>query len=63
MTDKEKVIELLKSLGIEFKDEVTESHNSIICEEGMAKVSGYYGFCTVFAFEKDGTFTDIGVWE
>ena len=74
MTDKEKLIELLKSFGVPFKEERCKSNNgwyegvefgNPLYEEWEEsdKVSGYYGFYTHFEFDETGKFICVGAWE
>lgn len=59
MTDKEKLIFLLKEFGIGFDDVC----NDVTCEQGMNKVSGYSCFFTRFEFDTNGKFIEMGAWE
>lgn len=59
MTDKDKLIILLKAFKIGFKD----NGKIIRCEEGMDKVEGYSMFWTDFEFDESGKFIQMGAWE
>lgn len=70
MTDKEKLLALLKEWGVSYKDDpnfYNPALNQVILEANAyadtAKVVGYNGFVTEFTFDKDGKFTNIGIWE
>lgn len=64
MTDLEKVRKLLGELGVGY---VMEHSGDVVtalkCEEGRAKIAGYTGFFTEFAFDRDGKFEGMGAWE
>lgn len=62
-TDKEKLTALFTELGIGFKPNPHNEQNSIVCECGDAKISGYNGFYTQFDFEANGKFKEMGAWE
>ena len=59
MTDKDKLKALLEELGIGFDD----AGEDIVCEQGMEKVVGYSSFYTLFEFDKEGKFVQMGAWE
>lgn len=75
MTDKEKLIELLKSFDIKFgdiKDSYKQGDNHINFGYNVYnddsfpkcdKVGGYMGFYTSFEFDEDGKFVTVGAWE
>jgi hypothetical protein len=66
MTDKDKVIALLKELGIGYADrygETFETTNDIYLIAGEGNVDGYGGFCATFEFNEDGSFKKLGIWE
>ncbi len=58
-TDKERVVELFESLGIE--PSVCDGSVSIWGQEGG--VRGYSGFSCEFEFNSDGSFKKVGIWE
>jgi len=62
MTDKEKLMTLLTEFGVEFQED-NDDRNDIVCEEGYAKVWGYWDFYTRFEFNKEGKFIQMGTWE
>lgn len=59
MTDKEKLESLLAEFGVGFEQE----NNEIICREGRTMVAGYCMFFTLFDFNEDGSFKEMGAWE
>lgn len=59
MNDREKIKAFLVEMGIGFE----EKDGEILCREGMDKVHGYGHFFFCFEFDKDGSFTSVGVWE
>ena len=73
MTDKERYIELIKSFGIGYTEEIEQrniSDKPVKCiairhEEGHhAKVGGYVGFCAEYLFSiDDGKFLQLDIWE
>lgn len=63
MTDKEKLISLLTEFGVGFSEESCDDDSTITCEQGMAKVTGYGGFATMFVFSPSGAFVSMGAWE
>ena len=65
-TDKEKLMALLTEFEIGFEQGGVpgmRGNNNVICREGQAKINGYSMFCTVFEFDKDGRFIQMGAWE
>jgi hypothetical protein len=60
MTDKEKLVKLLREFGVGFDD---SCKTEIVCEQGEEKVEGYCGFHTAFKFHEDGSFEHMGAWE
>lgn len=71
MTDQQKLIVLLTEWGVEFDISARLSHInpkygsgiSITCRTGKGKIDGYGGFCTIFEFDEDEKFIEMGVWE
>ena len=67
MTDLEKLKALLDEFGVGYscqqgtRDFATG--HSLSCDQGNAKVDGYYGFCTEFEFCADGRFVRMGAFE
>lgn len=59
MSDKEKLLNLLKDFGVEFR----EVDGAIECHEGMEKVVGYSCFYVQFTFNDDGSFANLGAYE
>lgn len=59
MTDKEKLLKLLTEFGVGYEDKGPE----VVCESGSGKVIGYAGFYTVFHFDGQGRFTNMGAFE
>ena len=59
MTDRERVIVLLKDLNVGFE----EYEETVVLEEGMEKVSGYPCFYIKFSFDRNGKFEDVGAYE
>ena len=63
-TDKEKLKKLFDEFGIGYtvdNDNFTE--NSIVCEEGNSKINGYSRFFTIFEFDENNKFVEMGAWE
>lgn len=78
MTDKEKLIDLLKSFGINEEAPVDnpydQNSNVFVIIESLLMPNirthvqlqngiGYYGFYVNFTFDSDGKFIIYGVWE
>lgn len=77
MTDLQRLKSLLDNIGVGYKikQHVKQCNDpfsletempdgiSLICEEGMAKVEGYGGFCTSFYFDNNENFTNMGAYE
>ena len=74
MTDYEKVKQLLDDLGVEYEARENDTRytedqtgyepcKTIICMEGMEKVSGYGGFIIDWDFNPDGSLKCVGAWE
>jgi hypothetical protein len=71
MTDKEKLLALLASFGIEpylnngdyshYKTVGAVSEVTLLAQSGG--VEGYSNFFTEFTFDKDGKFVNVGIWE
>ena len=59
-SDKEKLIELLTSFGVEFSE---TDNGKIEMIAGDEKIVGYMGFYTSFDFCEDGEFEKVGAWE
>jgi len=59
MTDRERVIVLLKDLNVGFE----EYEETVVLEGGMEKVSGYPCFYIKFSFDRNGKFEDVGAYE
>lgn len=59
MTDKERVIAFLESLGIGY----SESEYCIECHEGMSKVVGHACFYTQFLFDENFALISVGAYE
>lgn len=61
MTDKEKLTALLTEFGVEWR----EKEDGIKCGgyKQYAKVTGYSGFYTLFQFDDNDNFVQMGVWE
>lgn len=60
MTDHERLIELLTSFGIE-PDQGKPGFVTLRAKQG--NVEGYMGFLCQFAFDSDGKFLDVSIWE
>lgn len=59
MNDKEKLINLLKEMGVAYRVE----GNSIVLEAGCAKVDAYVGFVAEFLFDDTGKFIKVMIGE
>lgn len=61
MTDKEKLTALLTEFGVEW----CEKEYGIKCGgyKEYDKITGYHGYYTLFEFDKDGKFEQMGAWE
>lgn len=60
MTDKERLLALLKDFGLT-PNEYGGIAVRLAANEGG--VNGYPGFFCDFVFTRDGKFADVGVWE
>lgn len=70
MSDYDKLKALFTEFGIGFnegKDDeylgCDDTDNKIVIAAGDSKVDGYCMFFTEFVFEKDGSFSNVGLWE
>ena len=62
MTDKEKLVALLREWDVPFEE--AEGGTVLIVYEGTSpKTTGYTCFFTTFTFSPEGTFVSIGAWE
>ena len=61
MTDKEKLCNLLTEFGVGWR----EIKEGVKCGgyHKYEKITGYYGFYTLFEFDDDGKFLQMGAWE
>ena len=59
-SDREKLVELLSSFGVEIT-EINEKRIDLM--EGDLNINGYCGFYTSFWFDDDGSFKSVGAWE
>lgn len=59
MSDREQLLSLLDSFGLEPKLEGQKV--VLLAKEGG--VGGYIGFACEFVFHPDGSFSEVGVWE
>ena len=59
MTDKEKLIQMLTDLGVGYEDDGRD----VVCQAGNEKVVGYPEFYTVFSFDDQGRFINMGAFE
>lgn len=59
MTDLEKLQNVFKELGIEFKMNTEDGRQILTFSEGK----GYLGFYIDFQFDKKGKFIEYGIWE
>lgn len=74
MSDYDDLFDLLTRFGVEF-EELTEKNLSdmhtraaaaekmILCSEGATLITGYCDFYTIFRFDCDGNFIDMGAYE
>lgn len=62
-TDRGRLEALLNDFraGYEIEDDV--SRVNIICREGMLNIEGYMMFYTVFTFDEQGKFIEMGAYE
>jgi hypothetical protein len=69
MTDKEKLVALLKEWGVVYNDSpnIYNGVNQVVLSTDHygknSKVTGYSGFATEFTFDSEGKFVNIGIWE
>ena len=74
MTDYDKLKQLFDEFGVEYDvikdakrltaDETAyEPCKTIRTNEGGKKVTGYFDFFTLFDFDLDGKFIEMGAWE
>ncbi len=69
MTDLEKVVNMFESLGVPMTLDNEENGCTLItltdsCDDfGEGKVRGYSGFYTYYAFDAEGKFEFIGIYE
>lgn len=62
MTDKEKLIALLTEFGVDF--EQTRKVADDLSSPGKSiKVEGHLGFYTLYEFNNDGSFKEMGAYE
>ena len=60
MNDRDRLKKLFDDFGIGYK----ETENGLIqCYQGDNKIAGYSWFFTVFSFDGDGKFTEMGAYE
>lgn len=70
-TDKERLVDLFRGFGIAFEDQGIDppdpnypgATSQIVLESRTEKVCGYLGFNTDFAFDAEGKFVSVGIWE
>lgn len=74
-TDLYKMKKLLSSFSVGFEEQVNKQYNAypddmlyndvtiLRCEEGDSKIGGYFTFYTLFVFDCDGKFIEMGAWE
>lgn len=64
MTDRDKFVELYKSVGIDLEIHETHSGSFLELQEGDHKsFTGYSGFGSQIMFDKDGKFVEQSFWE
>jgi len=67
MSDLEDLKALLTRFGVGFTEskhrEKKKDIYQVICEQGADKVGGYMCFVTVFEFDAEGKFIEMGAWE
>lgn len=68
MTDKEKLETLFTEFGVGCVSDPDyiqrkDGRSVILCEESAGKIGGYNGFYTLFEFDKNGKFIEMGAWE
>jgi hypothetical protein len=64
MTDMEKLIVLFTEWNVGFdKKDFEEKGYCIECTQGGSNILGYPYFTTIFSFDKDGKFENMGAWE
>ncbi len=68
MPDKEKLMQLFTEFGIGYEDnpegiEKGKGYTIIVCLQGKAKIDGYGDFFTIFEFDENGKFVEMGAWE
>jgi hypothetical protein len=61
MTDKDKFLGLLDEFGITPSSE--SSDGEVVLEAHQGRVDGYTGFICRWAFDPDGKFVNVGIWE
>lgn len=55
--------DMIDRFGLKPTVEESDKHTMFTFMEGDEKVTGYTWFHTVFFFNKDGSFEDMGAWE
>jgi len=62
MTDKEKLCDLLTEFGVGWRE---KPYYTIKCGgyNSYNKIGGYSSFYTLFEFDEDGKFIQMGAWE
>ncbi len=60
MSDKDKLKKMFDLFGIGYKE---LGDGDIRCEYGDNKITGYICFYTIFSFDDNGTFIEMGAYE
>lgn len=67
LTDKAKLIELLDSFGCKWSQDEHEENGIALMVDGelgtTTKVTGYLGMTTIFRFDADDKFVEVGIWD
>ncbi len=63
MTDISKLIDLLNEFGITYETDADENYMYVEITVGNSNVEGFRGFMTEWAFDLDGNFIQLGIFE
>jgi len=63
MSDRDKLTTLLNDFGIGYELEEEGSGSEVVCTAKEGGVAGYISFITMWSFDHDGKFIEMGIWE